>query len=61
MYIDKNFNDTGISRRMDDLGRIVIPKDIRRKIGITLKDEEAGNVQWELFFNEDGDVLLKRV
>ena len=25
---------TGIIRRIDDLGRIVIPKDIRRKLGI---------------------------
>ena len=25
---------TGIVRRIDDLGRIVIPKDIRRAIGI---------------------------
>lgn len=26
---------TGIIRRVDDLGRIVIPKEIRRRIGIT--------------------------
>ncbi len=26
---------TGIVRRMDDLGRVVIPKEIRRSLGIT--------------------------
>lgn len=26
--------DTGIIRRVDDLGRIVIPKEIRRELGI---------------------------
>ena len=25
---------TGIVRRMDDLGRVVIPKEIRRKVGL---------------------------
>ena len=27
-------NGTGIVRRVDDLGRIVLPKEIRRKLGI---------------------------
>lgn len=27
-------NSTGIIRRVDDLGRVVIPKEIRKKIGI---------------------------
>lgn len=27
-------NGTGIIRRLDDLGRVVIPKEIRRKAGI---------------------------
>lgn len=26
---------TGIIRRVDDLGRIALPKDVRRKVGIT--------------------------
>lgn len=26
--------NTGIVRRIDDLGRVVIPKDIRRELGI---------------------------
>lgn len=29
---------TGIVRRIDDLGRIVIPKEIRRVLGIEIKD-----------------------
>lgn len=27
-------NNTGLMRRIDDLGRVVIPKEIRRKMGI---------------------------
>ena len=29
---------TGIIRKIDDLGRIVIPKEIRKKLGINIKD-----------------------
>lgn len=29
---------TGIIRRIDELGRIVIPKEIRKKLGINIKD-----------------------
>jgi len=31
-------NDTGIVRRVDDLGRIVIPMELRRTLGIHVKD-----------------------
>jgi len=31
-------NDTGIVRRVDDLGRIVIPMELRRTLGINVKD-----------------------
>jgi len=31
-------NDTGIVRRVDDLGRIVIPMELRRTLGIKVKD-----------------------
>lgn len=30
--------DTGIVRRIDDLGRIVIPMELRRTLGIHVKD-----------------------
>lgn len=44
---------TGIVRRIDDLGRIVIPKDIRKK----LKIEEAD--AYEIFYDSDNNILLK--
>jgi transcriptional pleiotropic regulator of transition state genes len=31
-------HDTGIVRRVDDLGRIVIPMELRRTLGIEVKD-----------------------
>jgi transcriptional pleiotropic regulator of transition state genes len=34
-------NDTGIVRRIDDLGRIVIPMELRRTLGINVKDPIA--------------------
>ena len=34
-------NDTGIVRRVDDLGRIVIPMELRRTLGINVKDQMA--------------------
>ena len=39
--------ETGIVRRVDDLGRIVIPKEIRRKLGIREGDP------LEIFLHED--------
>ena len=34
-------HDTGIVRRVDDLGRIVIPMELRRTLGIRVKDPMA--------------------
>lgn len=34
-------NDTGIVRRVDDLGRIVIPMELRRTLGINVRDPLA--------------------
>lgn len=45
---------TGIVRRIDDLGRIVIPKEIRR----TLRIREADPV--EIFTDKDGQVILRK-
>lgn len=45
---------TGILRRIDNLGRIVIPKSIREKYAI--EDGEP----FEIFVTADGDILLKR-
>lgn len=44
---------TGIIRRIDDLGRIVIPKEIRRSLGIKEGDP------LEVFTTRDGEVILK--
>ncbi len=45
---------TGIVRRIDDLGRVVIPKEIRRAVKIKEGDP------LELFLSEDGGVVFKR-
>ena len=40
---------TGIVRRIDELGRIVIPKELRRTMHLNVGDEmeiEAGGVTW---------------
>ena len=42
--------DTGIVRRVDDLGRIVIPMELRRTLGINVKDPMAIMV--------DGDKII---
>ena len=45
---------TGIVRRIDDLGRVVIPKEIRR----TLRTREGDPL--EIFVDRDGEVILKK-
>ena len=45
---------TGITRRIDDLGRIVIPKEIRKNLKI--KENEV----LEIFINND-EIILKKV
>lgn len=40
-------HDTGIVRRVDDLGRIVIPMELRRTLGIHVKDPMAIYVEGE--------------
>ena len=47
---------TGIVRRFDDLGRIVIPKEIRRQLfGTKYTDEEP----MEIFMDKD-DIILRK-
>ena len=45
---------TGIVRRIDDLGRVVIPKEIRR----TLRIKEGTPL--EIFTDRDGEIILKK-
>lgn len=43
---------TGVVRRIDELGRIVVPKEIRRSLGIKEGDP------LEFFTNEEGGIVL---
>ena len=45
---------TGIVRRIDDLGRVVIPKEIRR----TLRIKEGTPL--EIFTDREGEIILKK-
>ena len=45
---------TGIVRRIDDLGRVVIPKEIRR----TLRIREGDPL--EIYTDREGEVILKK-
>ena len=45
---------TGIIRRIDDLGRVVVPKEIRR----TLKIREGDPL--EIFTDREGEIVLKK-
>ena len=46
---------TGIVRRIDDLGRIVIPKEIRR----TLRIRETDPL--EIYTENTGEIVLKNI
>ena len=45
---------TGIVRRIDDLGRIVVPKEIRR----TLRIREGDPL--EIYTGREGEIMLKK-
>lgn len=45
---------TGIIRRIDDLGRVVIPKEVRREMRISTGDS------LEIFTDRDGCVIFKK-
>ena len=45
---------TGIVRRIDDLGRVVIPKEIRR----TMRIREGDPL--EIYTDRDGEVIFKK-
>lgn len=46
---------TGIVRRIDDLGRVVVPKEIRR----TLRIREGDPL--EIFTDREGEIILKNI
>ena len=45
---------TGIVRRIDDLGRVVVPKEIRR----TLRIREGDPL--EIYVEQGGEIILKK-
>lgn len=47
---------TGIIRRIDDLGRIVIPKELRKK---TFGCWDITGKAMEFFYENDGTIILK--
>lgn len=48
---------TGLIRRFDDLGRINIPKEVRRQAFEKNVDTEGKPM--EIFYEEDGTIILK--
>jgi AbrB family looped-hinge helix DNA binding protein len=53
--MENNLNVVGIIRAMDDLGRVVIPKEIRRTIGVKEGDS------LDILAMTDGSILLRKV
>ena len=53
-FLKKYLTLAGIVRRIDDLGRIVIPKEIRRTLHIRESDP------LEIFTDREGQVILKK-
>ena len=49
-----NLVPVGYIRRMDDLGRIVVPRELRKKLGWLEGDP------FELFVTEDGKLLVQK-
>lgn len=47
---------TGIVRRIDDLGRVVIPKEVRKQVFGTV---HADGKPVEIFYEKDGTIILK--
>ncbi|MFW6311079.1 MAG: AbrB/MazE/SpoVT family DNA-binding domain-containing protein [Nanoarchaeota archaeon] len=45
---------TGIVRKIDDLGRIVIPKELRETMNINVKDPI------EIYVTNNGEIVLKK-
>lgn len=45
---------TGIVRKVDELGRVVISVELRRTLGIEMKDPI------EIFTDNNGEIILKK-
>ena len=46
---------TGIARKVDELGRIVLPIELRRKLNIDIKDA------LEIYTEDDNTIILKKL
>jgi AbrB family looped-hinge helix DNA binding protein len=53
--MEANVNVVGIIRAIDDLGRVVIPKEIRRSIGLHENDKV------DILTTGNGDIILRKV
>ena len=51
---EKSLKATGIVRRIDDLGRVVVPKEIRR----TLRIREGDPL--EIYTDREGQIILMK-
>ncbi len=49
---------TGIIKRFDDLGRIVVPKEVRKQ---ALRKIDLTSVPMEFFYEKDGTIIMKPV
>lgn len=49
-----NMKPTGVIRRVDDLGRVVIPRELRKQQGI------VDGTPMDISITEDGSIVFKR-
>ena len=47
---------TGIIRRFDDLGRIAVPKEVRKQV---FGKTDLTSVPMEFFYEKDGTIIMK--
>lgn len=47
---------TGHVRRFDDLGRIVIPREVRKNVFGRI---DVQDIPMEIFYNKDGSIVLR--
>ena len=50
--------ETGIIRRFDDLGRIAVPKEVRKQV---FGKTDLASVPMEFFYEKDGTIIMKPV
>ena len=53
-----NMIKTGLIRRFDDLGRIVVPKEVRKQ---AFGKTDLTSIPMEFFYEKDGTIIIKPV